>query len=99
MSIEDLRYACETERGDTVRAYDSIECLLHESPLPGRAWLPDYDTRALHAADSVWVVKADIPSPMGGGYAAFMDRSAADEIATSRNGRVGRLGDFVRTQP
>jgi nitrous oxide reductase accessory protein NosL len=99
MSIEDLRYACETERGDTVRAYDSIECLLREPPLPARAWLTDYDSRTLHAADSVWVVKAEIPSPMGGGYAAFMGRGAADEIAASRNGQVGRLGDFVKARP
>ena len=95
MRIQDLRYACEAEREGALRVYDSIECLLREGPAPARAWLADYDTRALHAADSSWVVQADIPSPMGGGYAAFIDPAVAAEIASSRNGRVGRLGDFA----
>lgn len=95
MGIEDMRYACETERGGAVQMYDAIECLLGAGPPPARAWLADYDTRALHAADSLWVVKADIPSPMGGGYAAFIDRAAADEIAATRGGRVARLADFA----
>jgi nitrous oxide reductase accessory protein NosL len=95
MGIEDMRYACETGTGKAVRVYDSIECLLGAGPPPARAWLADYDTRALHAAESLWVVKADIPSPMGGGYAAFVDRGAADEIAGARGGRVARLAEFA----
>ena len=95
MPIKDLRYACEGERAGRYRAYDSIECLLRADPPPARAWLADYDTRALHVSDSIWVIRADIPSPMGGGYAAFLDRAAAGEIAASRNGRVARLLDFA----
>ena len=95
MRIQDLRYACEAEREGALRVYDAIECLLRPGPAPSRAWLADYDTRALHAADSCWVVRADIPSPMGGGYAAFIDPAVAAEIASSRNGRVGRLADFA----
>lgn len=95
MRIQDLRYACEAEREGALRVYDSIECLLRADPAPARAWLADYDTRALHAADSCWVVQADIPSPMGGGYAAFIDPAVAGEIASSRNGRIARLGDFA----
>ena len=95
MRIEDLRYACEAEREGALRVYDSIECLLRAGSPPSRAWLADYDTRALHAADSLWVVRADIPSPMGGGYAAFIDPAVAAEIASSRNGRIGRLADFA----
>jgi len=95
MLIADLRFACEAERGGRLRVYDSIECLLRAGPPPERAWLADYDTRALHFADSVWVVKADIPSPMGGGYAAFLDPAAAAEIAAARTGRIGRLRDFA----
>jgi len=95
MSIQDLRYACEVEREGALRVYDAIECLLRAGPAPARAWLADYDTRALHAADSLWVVRADIPSPMGGGYAAFIDPAVAAEIASSRNGRIGRLADFA----
>jgi len=95
MGIADLRYACEDERAGAFRTYDSIECLLGAGPRPDRAWLADYDTRALHDADSLWVVQADIPSPMSGGYAAFLDRSAAAEIATAKHGRFGRLHDFA----
>ena len=95
MRIEDLSYACETEQQGEVRAYDSIECLLRAGPPAGRAWLADYDTRALHAADSLWVIQAEIPSPMGGGYAAFVDRAAAAEIAAARGGRVARLAEFA----
>lgn len=99
MRIQDLRYACEGERDGAYRVYDSIECLLRADPPPARAWLADYDTKALHAADSVWVVRADIPSPMGGGYAAFLDRAAADGIAAAKSGRVARLAEFAAGRP
>ena len=95
MRIGDLRFACEDRYGKVFRTYDSIECLLRADPAGERVWLVDYDTKALHAADSVWVVRADIPTPMGGGYAAFLDRAAADGIAGARNGRVARLADFA----
>ena len=94
MRIEDLRYACEADQAGALRVYDSIECLLRAGPA-ARAWLADYDTRTLHPADSIWVVQADIPSPMSGGYAAFLDPAVAAEIASSRNGHIGRLGDFA----
>jgi len=95
MRIEDLRFACEDERNGAFQFYDSIECLLRAEPAFGRAWLADYDARTLHSADSIWVVQGDLPSPMGGGYAGFLDRSTADEIASSRRGRVARLADFA----
>lgn len=95
MRIEDLRYACEEEWDGALRVYDSIECLLRADPAPERAWLADYDTRTLHAADSMWVVRGEIPSPMGGGYAAFLDRAAALEIATLKTGQVARLAEFA----
>jgi nitrous oxide reductase accessory protein NosL len=90
MEIQDLRFACERGAGSEWRVYDSIECLLRE-PARGGAWLADYDSRALHAADSMWVVRGDFPSPMGGGLAAFLDRSAADQVAARTRGRVDRL--------
>ena len=95
MRIEDLRYACEEEWDGALRVYDSIECLLRADPAPERAWLADYDTRTLHAADSMWVVRGEIPSPMGGGYAAFLDRAAAEEIASLKSGQVARLAAFA----
>lgn len=94
MEAGDLRFACEDERGGEFRFYDSIECLLQADPPAGRVWLADYDTRILHAADSVWVVQGNIPSPMGGGFASFASREAADEVARERDGRVARLRDF-----
>lgn len=99
MEIRDRRYACEDERHATYRFYDSIECLLQAEPPAARVWLADYDTESLHAADSVWVVRAALPSPMGGGYASFSSRAAAGEVAELRQGRVGRLDEFRAPGP
>lgn len=93
MTIADRHYAGEDRRDGRFRFYDSIECLLRAEP-GERVWLSDYDTQTLHAAESLWVVHADVPSPMGGGYVAFVDRAAADEIAAARNGRVARWSEF-----
>ena len=94
MMIADLRYAAERQDGRRWKQYDSIECLLRDAPDPAPAWLNDYDARTLHAADSMWVVRGAFPSPMGGGFAAFQSRSAADEVATRTSGRVDRLEGF-----
>jgi len=94
MTIGDLRFACESQGQDGWRQYDSIECLVGDSPR-GPIWLADYDSRALVPADSLWVVKGDFPSPMGGGLAAFRDRAAADDIASRTHGRVGRLAEVA----
>ena len=95
MAIQDLHFACEDRRDGRYRYYDSIECLLRAGPVAGRAWLADYDSKVLHDADSMWVVRASIPSPMGGGFAAFRERPAADGIARDREGRVARLAAFA----
>ena len=95
MPVGDRRYACERPVAGHWRVYDSIECLLRDSTAGGTAYLSDYDRGTLHAADSIWVVRADMPSPMGGGYAAFLDRSAAEEVAIARSGRVARLVDWA----
>ena len=89
------------------RVFDSIECLLRDaaSGTPGagapgmaRAWLADYDRRTLHAADSMWVVQGEFASPMGGGFAAFLDQAAADSVAAVTRGRVDRLVSFLAAQ-
>lgn len=95
MPIEDLRFACERPLGRQWRAYDSIECLVRDGGASGPAWLADYDRSTLAAAESLWVVKGDFPSPMGGGLAAFRDRTAADEVAARTDGRVGRLAEIA----
>jgi hypothetical protein len=105
MEVQDLRFACEREIGGSWRVYDAIECLVRDAgaaaarPATGDTWLADYDTQRLHAADSVWVVRGDFPSPMGGGFAAFRERAAADSIAAMTSGRVDRLAAFLAEPP
>jgi nitrous oxide reductase accessory protein NosL len=91
------RFACERQVGATWRVYDSIECLVSDGgdTLATTVWLPDYDQRALHRADSLWIVKGALATPMGGGLVAFMDRGAAEAVANSSHGRVGRWRDLA----
>jgi nitrous oxide reductase accessory protein NosL len=97
MPIRDPRFACVRGDGGKRAQYDAIECLLHDgSPRRGEEiYLSDYGRPALHAADSMWVVKGEFPSPMGGGLAALLSRAGAEQIATETRGRVGRLADFA----
>ena len=103
MEVQDLRFACERESDGRWRVYDAIECLMRDAgtaapatpPGTGEPWIADYDTRTLHAADSIWVVRGAFASPMGGGLAAFRDRAAADSIAAMTSGRVDRLATFM----
>jgi nitrous oxide reductase accessory protein NosL len=97
MPIRDSRFACVRGDGGKQTQYDSIECLLRDGPPRGgeKVYLSDYDRPALHAADSMWVVKGEFPSPMGGGLAALLSRAWAEQIATETRGRVGRLADFT----
>jgi hypothetical protein len=101
MEVQDLRFACERRAGRGWRVYDAIECLTRDAgnaATPGgtgNAWLADYDSRTLHAADSLWVVRGAFASPMGGGFAAFRHRAAADSVAAMTNGRVDRLATFM----
>jgi nitrous oxide reductase accessory protein NosL len=99
MEVRDLRFACERGLDRTWRVYDAIECLIRDTTgsVPASdAWLADYDTQSLRPADSVWVVRGDFPSPMGGGFAAFGERAAADSVAGMTSGRVDRLAAFLR---
>ncbi len=98
MEVRDARYAGASVEGRSVRPYDSIECALRDlsttnEPATPRArarslYLADYATGALHRSDSLWIVHADIASPMGGGLAAFLDRAEAARVADAREGRV-----------
>jgi nitrous oxide reductase accessory protein NosL len=97
MDVRDLRFACERQVGTRWRVYDAIECLLRDGAAAagGPAYLADYDRQVLHPADSLWVVRGEFASPMGGGFAAFLDRAAADSIAVATRGRVDRLAAFT----
>jgi nitrous oxide reductase accessory protein NosL len=72
--------------------------MLREAQTGHEAFLADYDTQSLHAADSMWVVRGQIDSPMGGGLAAFMSRRVADEVAKTASGEVLRF-DALLTKP
>lgn len=101
MEIQDVRFACERMDGKVWRVYDAIECLLrelHGAPAT-TVWLPDYDRQTLHRTDSMWVVKGEFASPMGGGFAAFLDRAAAEAVAGETRGRIGRLSEFAGGTP
>lgn len=93
MPIRDERFACVRGAPGAYRSYDAIECLTREGPAKSGEgiYLADYDTGSLHAADSIWVVRGDFPSPMGAGLAGFLDRASADQVAAETRGRVGRL--------
>ena len=97
MEITDLRFACAQRVGTAWRSYDSIECLIQDAAKTagGPVWLADYDTRTLHPADSLWVVKGAFPSPMGGGFAAFPDRGAAERVATETHGSTDRFASWA----
>jgi len=103
MEVHDLRFACERLRGGASRVYDSIECLLQDRPSGrDRVYLPDYDSRALFTAESLWVVRGRFPTPMGGGFAAFASRAAAEDVASRTAGRVARWSetpDLLRSAP
>lgn len=100
MEARDLRWSAARRMGDRVRVYDSIECALRDESGTAASrkavlYLADFETSALHRSDSLWVVRADIPSPMGGGFAAFLNPKAAERVAAERNGRVARFPDFA----
>jgi hypothetical protein len=110
MEVQDLRFACERHGAGTWRVYDAIECLIRDANvapggtggapgIAGNAWLADYDRQTLHPADSLWVVRGSFPSPMGGGFAAFLTRTAADSIAAATEGRVERLAVWLAAPP
>jgi nitrous oxide reductase accessory protein NosL len=99
MNVQDLRFACLRREKDGDRQYDSIECLVKDAAggaLDGeRLFLADYDEQRLHDAESVWVVKGDFPTPMGGGLAAFATLESAREVADRTHGHVGRLHELA----
>jgi nitrous oxide reductase accessory protein NosL len=93
MEVRNPRYMAASVAAGRVRPYDSIECAMKEAaPVAPRGhrilYLADYATGTLHHADSLWVVRAKIPSPMGAGLAAFLDRAEAERVAAAREGTV-----------
>jgi nitrous oxide reductase accessory protein NosL len=97
MAVQKVRFAGLVRGEDEDRQYDSIECLVKDAAsAAGRAYLADYDQGGLYAAESLWVVKGDFPTPMGGGLAAFASFESAREVAEQTHGSVIRLADLAR---
>jgi hypothetical protein len=97
METSSRHFACEREVSGKWLVYDALECLARDAGRedPTAIWLPDYDEGALHRADSLWLVHGDLATPMGGGLVAFMSRAAADTIAASSHGVVGRWREIA----
>jgi hypothetical protein len=96
MAVQEVRFAGLLRNGDGDRQFDSIECLVKDSNFrSARIYLADYDQGDLHAAESLWVVKGDFPTPMGGGLAAFASVESAREVAERTQGRVGRFAELA----
>ena len=96
MAVQEVRFAGLVRGENEDRQYDSIECLIQDTrPGGARIYLADYDQGDLHAADSLWVVKGDFPTPMGGGLAAFASIESARDVAERTHGRVTRFAELV----
>lgn len=98
MGVSNKHFACERQVDGSWRVYDSIECLVKDAAATpgGIVYLADYDTAELHPADSLWIVRGDFSTPMGGGLAAFLHRGTADTVAVQTNGRVGRFEELAK---
>ena len=95
MTITDARFACVRRDDGRWKSYDSIECLLRDGhATPVAVQLADYDTRRLVPADSLWIVHGDFPTPMGGGWAAFAGRAAAEQVASETHGTLHRFAEI-----
>ena len=97
MAVQEIRFAGLLRDEDGDRQYDSVECLVKDiAGREARVYLVDYDRGTLHAAESVWIVKGDFPTPMGGGLAAFASMQGAREVADRTNGRIMQLADLSK---
>lgn len=102
MAVADPKFAAAIRTPkDEIEAYDAIECLVRDlrsrtgARTPAEIWLADLPTGALQPAARMTVVLADFPSPMGGGYAAFLSPQVAADEARRRSGVAGALQQFV----
>ena len=97
MSIQNKRFACVRVQAKTQKQYDSIECLVRDGPAAQgeTVYLADYDHAELHPADSLWVVKGDMASPMGGGLAAFQSQTSAEDVMAATHGMMIEGGKFI----
>ena len=90
MEVGNLKFASERVEAGRARVYDALECLRasERDRAAGRVYVPDYDSGRLLPLDSAYVVHGHFPTPMGGGFAAFASRAAADSVALETQGDV-----------
>jgi hypothetical protein len=102
MKVSDPLYAAvsRTPEGETF-TFDDPGCLIRHLRerrdwVGDRIWLAAYDAEGrLVPLDGITLVGAEFPSPMGSGFAAFLDPATAHEEARNRGGVAGLLEDFV----
>lgn len=93
MTIDDPRLAgaVRTPTGE-VRRYDDIGEILADLEESGveaaEIWLRDFEDESWIRASDAFLVRSDLPTPMGSGLAAFATRSAAQRLAASRHGEL-----------
>ena len=104
MLISEERFAASltTVTGET-EAFDDVGCLLRALTRPDRSgarvWVHDYRSeRWLEAPRAVFVHSDDVPTPMGGGFAAFSTQEAAEQFAREVHGTVMRFGQLSSTR-
>jgi hypothetical protein len=100
MIVKDPHYAGAAREEGRVLAYDAIECLVRARRQAGGTvsdaiWVADHTTGVLHPQSAVTIVQGGYPSPMGGGFAAFLDPERGRAEAASRGGAAGTLADAV----
>lgn len=97
MTASDKQYASMVRTQEHALVFDSIECAVRHVRLhpEGEVWLSDFSGGGLRRAKDLTVVRADFPSPMGGGYAAFADGAVARREAEERNGIAGTWAEMI----
>jgi len=90
--------------GSDPRVFDDIRCLLeaaHQEPRADalRFWFHDAATAVwIDGSEAVFVGSPALRTPMGGGWIAYRDRTAAREGAVRHQGRViNSFNDLLRS--
>ncbi len=87
MIVSDKRFAGVIVTKDELFIFDDIGELLDfytSSNLNGKVFVSDYFSEKLVDAEIATFVLSDIPTPMGYGVVAFLDRSKAVDFADNR---------------
>ena len=92
MIVSDARFGAQLiERSGKVEQFDDLGCLLQrhrrESLEPEGIFVRTWPAGAWIRGDQAWLLSArDVPSPMGYGFAAFVDEQSARAEAARHHG-------------